>query len=168
MYIQLALDTLGNNHRCVEKWVQRQNRAVNCAWHSSEMVSLSWGQLIGSNFWDWVWQSWGRIRGNSNEEDNIRRVLWSWSDILFQQYSKMSLLMSQMTWTPTNQFEAAGWAIGTILKKICFLSRRGWHPRIIKLAKVQKRNQCPRLFWVTAGIHVLPLYLPISQWRPKA
>lgn len=133
-----------------------------------------WRQPIGSNCWDCIWKSWGRMWGNSNEEDNIPRVLWSWSDALSQQYSKMSLIISPMTWTPSNQFEVAGWAIGTILKKTCFLSRRGWHLWIIKFAKIPSYLACcwdPHTFFLPThfstelkGLRKLPLLYIYQYW----
>lgn len=68
-----------------------------------------------------------------------------------------------MTWTPINQFAVAGWAAGTILKKMCFLSRRGWHPWFIEFAKIPKEIR----FLVTERIYVHFLCLLISQQNSK-
>lgn len=125
-------------NRCTSSWLWMPWETATDVWKKSIKTKQSsklcmtffwnglafWGQPIGSNSWDWVWQSWGRIWGNSDEEDDIPRILWGWSDILSQQYSKMSLLINWMTWTSTNQFEVTGWAVGTILIKMCFFIKQ--------------------------------------------
>lgn len=174
MYIHLALDTLGNNDRCVEEWVQRWNRAVNCARHPSEMVSLSEGnqlEVIVGTAYEKAGEGCGEIQ---MKKITFLEFFWSWSDSLSQQYSKMSLIISPMTWTPSNQFEVAGWAIGTILKKTCFLSRRGWHLWIIKFAKIPNYLGCcwdPHTFFLPThfstelkGLRKLPLLYIYQYW----